>query len=192
MISRLLPLCCLFLLLAACGDAGGTRSTTRDVRAAAAAYRRGVALMPSDPAGAAVQFRAAIAADAYHGQAHNNLGVILLEQGQLSDAAAEFDVARKLLPGQPEPRVNLAITLDRGGRPAAALEAARGALECRAGNLPALEMVATLQIDTHMTDAATVGYLDEIIMRTTDQSWRTWATFERDRLQAAQHAGPGG
>lgn len=55
----------------------------------------------------------------FNGPAHNNLGVLFLERGQLCKAANEFEWTRKLLPGHPDPRVNLALTLERAGSLAA-------------------------------------------------------------------------
>ena len=59
--------------------------------------------------------RQALSADLFHGPAHNNLGVVFLQQGKLYEAAQEFEWAKKLLPSAPDPRVNLALTLERAG-----------------------------------------------------------------------------
>lgn len=63
--------------------------------------------MGRDIAKAERLFRSALAADPYCGPAHNDLGVVYLKGGQLYEAAAEFDWARKLMPGHPDPRLNL-------------------------------------------------------------------------------------
>ncbi len=69
-----------------------------------------------DPRAAEALLRQALAADLYHGPAHNNLGTLLLQQGKLYEAAGEFEWAKKLLPGHPDPRLNLALTLEKAGR----------------------------------------------------------------------------
>src|SRR5438552_2922038 len=86
-------------------------------------------LMDSDPAKAEKKLREALTADLYHGPAHNNLGVLYLKQGALYSAASEFEWAKKLLPGHPDPRMNLALTLERAGRTDDALATYATALE---------------------------------------------------------------
>ena len=70
-------------------------------------------LVHSDPKRAETLLRRALDEDLFFGPAHNNLGVIHLERGELYEAANEFEWARKLMPGHPDPRLNLAITLDQ-------------------------------------------------------------------------------
>src|SRR4030095_9624565 len=68
-------------------------------------------LMNSDPAKAEQLLKQALTADVFHGPAHNNLGVLQLKAGRWYEAANEFEWARKLMPGNPDPRMNLALTL---------------------------------------------------------------------------------
>jgi tetratricopeptide (TPR) repeat protein len=175
------------LMLAGCGDARGPYASNgervRDVVRAEAAHRQAIDLLLDDPAGAERMLREVLGFDLYHGPAHNNLGVLLLNQGRLYDAAEEFEWARKLLPGNPEPRVNLAITLQRGGKYRDALDAARTALEVRPGNLPAVQIVAQIQVREGLADASTLDHLDTIVLRSGDPRWRDWA--ERQRLALA-------
>jgi Flp pilus assembly protein TadD len=86
--------------------------------------------------------REALAADLYHGPAHNNLGVVYLRQGRLYEAANEFEWARKLMPGNPDPRFNLALTLERAGRTGEALAMYGTALEVEEGHLPSMQALA--------------------------------------------------
>jgi predicted Zn-dependent protease len=110
--------------------------------------------------------------------------VLLLGEGRLYDAAEEFEWARKLLPGHPEPRVNLAITLERGGKHGDAIEAARTALEIRPGHLGAIQTLAWIQIREGLQDKSTAEYLDTIVARAEDPTWREWAGTQRLRLDA--------
>jgi Tfp pilus assembly protein PilF len=154
----------------------------RDVAKAEALYQEAKGLLTSDPARAAELLRGALSYDLYHGGAHNNLGVLLLNQDRLYDAAEEFEWARKLLPGNPEPRVNLALVLDRAGRAAEALDSARTALEVMPGNLPAMQLTAVIQLREGKADARTAKYLEQISLRSTDDAWRAWAMMQRDRI----------
>jgi len=82
---------------------------------------------------AEVLLRESLTADLFYGPAHNNLGVIFLMQDKLYEAAQEFEWAKKLLPAAPDPRVNLALVLERAGRSDDALLAWEGALRVAPG-----------------------------------------------------------
>jgi Flp pilus assembly protein TadD len=138
------------------------------------------AIIDKNPAKAEKLLREALTADLYHGPAHNNLGVIYLKQGNLFSAAAEFEWARKLLPGLPDPRMNLALTLEKAGRTDEALATYASALEVYPHHLPTLQALARLQMRSGRTDARTRHALEEIALRG-DERWRDWA-----RLQLAK------
>jgi Tfp pilus assembly protein PilF len=179
------------LCLAAAGCASGRgpynseAEGARDIRQAEETYQRALEVIAEDTAKAESLLREALGFDLYHGAAHNNLGVLLLAQGRLYDAAEEFEWARKLLPGHPEPRVNLAIALERGGRHGDAIDAARNALEVRPGHLGAVQTLAWIQVREGLQDEATRGHLDTIASRSDDPLWRDWAATQRLRLEAA-------
>lgn len=92
--------------------------------------------------------REALNAVLYFSPAHNNLGVIFLGRDELYEAAAEFEWARKLMPGYPDPRVNLAFTRESVGRVDEALAAYRTALEVRPNGVTTIQELATAQILT--------------------------------------------
>lgn len=119
--------------------------------------------------------RQALTADLYHGPAHNNLGVLFLQQGKLYEASLEFEWARKLMPGHPDPRVNLAITLERAGRLSEAFETYETALEVAPEHLSAIEGAAALAARTKRNEPRLAGWLDTITLRSEDQTWREWA-----------------
>jgi Tfp pilus assembly protein PilF len=119
--------------------------------------------------------RRALTADLYHGPAHNNLGVVYLNQGKLYEAANEFEWARKLMPGHPDPRMNLALTLERAGRINQALATYETALEVYPGHIPTMQAFTRLQIRSKRTDDRTREYLEEIAFRGESETWREWA-----------------
>jgi len=185
--NRLLALTCAVALIAGCANdrAGPYQSLgkdRRDVAKAEALYQQAKPLLVSEAAQAEELLRDALSWDLYHGGAHNNLGVLLLQQGDLYNAAEEFEWARKLLPGNPEPRLNLALVLDRAGRAGDALDAARTALEVMPGNLPAIQLTALIQVRDGISDPGTIGLLEQISLRSDQEPWRTWAVAQRDRL----------
>ena len=132
-------------------------------------------LMESDPARAEKLLREALTLDLYHGPAHNNLGVLHLERGELYEAANEFEWARKLMPGHPDPRLNLALTLERAGRIDEALAACDSALEVYPGHIATTQALARIQLRHRRTDDRTYDLLEEIAMRGETEQWREWA-----------------
>ena len=135
---------------------------------------RAAELMSDDPAKAESLLREALSADLYCGPAHNNLGVLYLEQGKLYEAAGEFEWARKLLPGHPDPRLNMAITLERAGQIDEAIASYHTALEVYPDHLPTVKALARCQLRNNRTDTDTPHLLELIAMRG-DEQWREWA-----------------
>lgn len=135
----------------------------------------------SHPERAEKLLRDALDADLFNGPAHNNLGVLLLKQGRLYDAASEFEWGRKLLPGHPDPRVNLALTLEKAGKTDSAMDAYDSALAVHDGYLPALQGRARLQILSGRRDRVNVDDLQQIALRG-DPEWQAWARLWSTKL----------
>ena len=132
-------------------------------------------LMQRDPAKAEELLRQALSADLFHGPAHNDLGVLELKRNRYYEAANEFEWARKLMPGHPDPRMNLALTLEKAGRIDEALATYGTALEVYPGHIPTMEALARLQIRHDRTDDRTAGMLKEIALSGETEQWRQWA-----------------
>jgi tetratricopeptide (TPR) repeat protein len=137
--------------------------------------QQAAAIIDSDPARAEILLREALAADLYHGPAHNNLGTLYLAQGKVYDAVGEFQFARQLLPGSPDPRMNLALALERAGWTSEALSAYGTALEVRNEYLPAIQGLTRLQVKSGRTDDKTAGYMRQIAISGDTSQWRDWA-----------------
>lgn len=148
----------------------------RDVVAAARAYHEARAHRDQDPEKAEKHLRRAIAYDGFHGPAHNDLGVLMLARGRLYEAARAFETARKNMPEHPDPRHNLALVLERGGKHKEALAACEAALEVREDFLPAIQTMAWIQV-RHGIDGEreTVELLRTVMARSDRERWRTWA-----------------
>lgn len=127
--------------------------------------------------------REALTADLYHGPAHNNLGVVFLKKGEFYSAASEFEWAQRLLPGSPDPRVNLALTLERAGRSTDALREYATALEVVPEHLPAIQGLTSLQLRTGKADDQTRKRLEIIAMRSDSPQWRDWARVQMTRME---------
>ncbi|MFW5829489.1 MAG: tetratricopeptide repeat protein [Planctomycetota bacterium] len=169
---RLFCLICLSGLIASCGSYD---RPARDVAVAEELHQKAVSLLDEDPERAEELLQRALEYDLYHGSAHNNLGVLLLNKGLLYQAAQEFEWARKLLPGHPEPRTNLAIALHRGGRTGDALESCQSALEVRPFYIGALQARAMI----NLLNGNEYPDLDEDLLairsRGENSHWRRWA-----------------
>ncbi len=85
----------------------------------------------------------------------------------------EFDWARRLMPGHPA-RINLGPALERGGKTDEALDAYASAIEVYPNHLPAMEVLARLQIRSGQDDEGTRTMLSEIAYRG-DERWKSWA-----------------
>jgi Tfp pilus assembly protein PilF len=178
-------LCCLSsLLLIACSAQRSTSPYTaasdspRDPRMADLCNSRAADLMDTDPQQAENLLRDALAADLFHGPAHNNLGVLLLHKGDLYGAATEFEWARKLLPGSPDPRLNLALTLETAGRTDDALAEYRHALGVRPGHLPTAQALTRLEVTSNQRCEDTTERLRAIALDGYSTQWRNWAMLE--------------
>ena len=143
-------------------------------------------MLREDPGLAESLLREALEADLYNGPAHNNLGILLLEKGELYNSASEFEWARKLMPGHPDPRVNLAMALEKAGKFDDAIASYDSALEVFPNHLPSLMGKARLQIRTSNTDESTIDALEQIAFRSTDPTWADWARLWKTKLQSRQ------
>lgn len=135
----------------------------------------------TDPERAERLLREALTADLYCGPAHNNLGVLYLAQGKLYEAANEFEWARKLLPGHPDPRMNLALVFESAGRFDEAVNMYATALEVYPEHLASAQALSRLQVRSGRTDDRTPRLLEIVALRSEDPAWRDWA-----RLQMAK------
>lgn len=173
-------------ILGGCATTPGPYATqsesTRDSAKAQALTQRAAAIIDMDPKRAESLLREALAADLFHGPAHNDLGVIFLKRGDLYLAAGEFEWAARTLPGLPEPRMNLALTLEKAGRTDEALAAYGNALQVYQGHIPSIQGKTRLQLKSGRGDDKTRGNLEEIALRGQTQQWREWARMQLTRM----------
>ena len=135
---------------------------------------QGVEKMLADPGEAEALFRRALSADLYHGPAHNKLGVLMIESGRLYEAAEEFQWAARLMPGHPDPRINLGLVFERAGLTDDAMAHYRTALEVYPGHLQAIQALTTAELRFGRADSATTDRLKVISLRGSTP-WRLWA-----------------
>lgn len=93
-----------------------SQRSEQSAQTAREANDRGLAFAEKEQLDKAEQaFREALRHDMRYAAAHNNLGLILLGQGKLYEAAVEFRAASNLDSSAPEPVLNLARLYERIG-----------------------------------------------------------------------------
>lgn len=186
------PFAIAVLVFTLCG-CGGMRSTSpytppaaavRDPAKAQRLTLEAAELIHTKPEMAERLLREALAADVFHGPAHNNLGVLLLAQNRPYEAANEFEWARKLMPGHPEPRMNLGLVLERAGQIDKALDTYGTALEVYPGYIPTVQALVRCQLRYNRVDARTVELLKQIALDGETARWRDWAREQLIRLNS--------
>jgi tetratricopeptide (TPR) repeat protein len=140
-------------------------------------------LIASEPETAEELLRAALTADIFFGPAHNNLGVLHLERGRLYEAAEEFEWARKLMPGHPDPRMNLALTLEQASKTDQALQTYRTALEVWPGHVQTMQALARLECRLERESEEHAWRLEAISLEGESERWRSWARAELARTR---------
>jgi Flp pilus assembly protein TadD len=173
------------MLLVACraGTPGGPYSpeseSRRDSVRAQELSAQAADLIATDVAEAESLLQQALTADLFFGPAHNNLGVVYLKQGKLYEAAGEFEWARKLMPGHPDPRMNLALTLETAGQTDEAIVTYRTALEVWPGHIGSIQGLARLHVVDGRETLELSDWLDEISIRGETERWREWARIRQ-------------
>lgn len=139
-------------------------------------------ILETNPDKAQRLLREALSADLFHGPAHNNLGVIHLARGEMYLAAEEFEWARRLMPGHPDPRLNLAMTLERVGRINDAIDEYRSALEVYPGHIQTVQALTRCRLrhaaEYAVEEPEVIANLRDIALRGESEQWRAWARLQ--------------
>ena len=153
-----------------------------DPKRAQALTLEALSVIESAPEKAEALLHSALNADPYDGRAHNDLGVLYLRQLKLYEAASEFELARKLMPGNPAPRLNLGLTLEKAGLYERAFSAYDAALEASPAHIRTIQAIARLTLRTARTNDRLLGMLEDIALRGETSNWRSWAKEQMSRL----------
>ena len=155
----------------------------RDSAQAEAENRRGKALLgEGQPAQAEEALKTALAADLFHGPAHNNLGAAYLAQKKLYLAAWEFQYAARLMPGRPEPRNNLGMVFEAVGRTDEAAAEYRKALEVSPEDPEIIGNLARCRVRAGHKDDRTRELLEQLVLKDPRPEWVDWARGELGKL----------
>jgi cytochrome c-type biogenesis protein CcmH/NrfG len=88
------------------------------------------------------------------------------------------------MPGDPDPRINLAKVFAKAGRVDDALGAYASAHKVYPNHLHATERMIRLQSRSGRTNDHILAMLDEVALRGEDQHWMDWARVQKVRLSS--------
>lgn len=166
-------LTCMFCAAVLSGCAlGPKRPAAPNPQLAMKLHREATQVRDDDPARARELLMSAVNADPFFGPSHNNLGTIYLEEGQRQLAFAEFETARRLMPGDPRPHVNLGMLFASAGQFDNAMREYDDALALHSNFMPAVRQKAWLQVHADQIDETTLPALEMIAIRADDDEWR--------------------
>lgn len=123
--------------------------------------------------------------------AWNNLGVLLLGEGRLMEAAEAFGSAATRTPNDPRPSFNLGLTWDRAGYLETALEHYSNALALDERYLPALR--GAIKAETRLGDSSPilVDRIKAALFLEQDPQWREYLELQRSWAEAEVRAKAG-
>ena len=119
-----------------------------------------------------------LAADVGFGPAHNNLGKVCFQQGELYRAAWEFEYAIKLMPHHPEPRNNLALVLETVRRFDEAVSHYEAALNLEPDNAELIGNLARARLRRGDTPEQVKPLLMDLLLKDSRLEWVEWAERE--------------
>lgn len=138
----------------------------------------------TDAARAIDTYRRAVALDNTMHNAWNNMGMLLMEQGNYADAVAAFQVASDLMPVDPRPPYNIGLAYQRNGWGEEAYRHFAIALERDPSHLPSMRGFVRAAEITGRADDRTIQIIRTALMRETDEQWRTYFQRQRYRIEA--------
>jgi tetratricopeptide (TPR) repeat protein len=110
-----------------------------------------------------------------YGPAHNNLGLMHYEQGNLYQAVMAFEQAREYLPDDPAVVYNLGLALESAGRTGEALELYYEANSMDVANPSYLGNLVRLRVRLGERDELLQQQLRDLVLIETRPEWRRWA-----------------
>ncbi len=117
----------------------------------------------------------AVLADETYGLAHNNLGLVYFENGDLYSAAWSFQRAIDMMPERPEPFNNLGMVLEAAGRLDEAINQYLQAHELESGHPEYLGNLVRARLRRGDLDPLLEQQLQQLVLVETRPEWRDWA-----------------
>ena len=121
------------------------------------------------------KFIAAIESDPSYGPAHNNLGLLHYEQGNLYQAVLAFEQAMEYMPSDPVTLYNLGLTLESAGKVEEAKDLYYQAVQMDPVNPVFLGNLVRLMYRLGERGPELTQKLEDLILIETRSNWRQWA-----------------
>lgn len=87
------------------------------------------------------------------------------------------------MPGNPDPRLNLALTLEQAGQHDQAIETYQTALEVVPEHVPTLQALGSLYVRLGRKDAETKKLMETLAFRAESEQWRLWAREQLEKMR---------
>jgi tetratricopeptide (TPR) repeat protein len=113
----------------------------------------------------------------------NNLGMIMMEEGNYMDAVEMFRTAADLAPYDPQPYFNIAVAYDHAGWSQDAMRYYERALERDPRHIPALRGYARTAKVLDIADPSTLARVRAGLMVDRDENWREFYEREQYRME---------
>ena len=123
--------------------------------------------------------------------AWNNMGVLLLSEGRLMEAAEAFGSATQRTPNDPRPFFNLGLTWDQAGYLDTALEHYSSALSLDERYLPALRGAIKAETRLGNSSPILVDRIKTALFIERDPKWREYLELQRSWAEAEVRAKAG-
>ena len=117
--------------------------------------------------------------------AWNNMGQLLLMQGNYSDAVAAYQIASGLEPTDPRPEYNIGLAYQKVGWAQDSYTHFENALDRDPNFIPALHGIIRSAEMLGMGDPKIMGYIKNAQLQETSDQWREYLSTQYFRVQAA-------
>ncbi|MGI9474025.1 MAG: hypothetical protein ACR2NZ_20970 [Rubripirellula sp.] len=121
---------------------------------------------------------AALEADGDYGPAHNNIGLLHYDEGNLYPAVLAFERAMTLMPQDPTVYYNLGLTLEAAGKLDEALDLYWQAVEMDPIEPHYLGNLVRLRVRMGENSPDVIAQLQDLILIETRPDWKRWADKE--------------
>ena len=133
---------------------------------------------------ALIEYRRALELDDQLYAAWNNMGQLLLSQGNYADAVSAYQIASGLEPTDPRPEYNIGHAYQKVGWAQDAYNHFELALDRDPNYMPALHGIIRSAEMLGLGDAPIMGYIRNAQLRETDDQWRAYLSTQYYRVQA--------
>jgi len=133
---------------------------------------------------ALIEYRKTLELDNQLYAAWNNMGQLLLEQGNYSDAVSAYRIASGLEPTDPRPEYNIGLAYQRVGWAQDSLTYFDNALKRDPNYQPALRGMIRSAEMLGLADARIMSIIRNAQLRETEEQWRDYLSTQYYRVQA--------